>query len=344
VGRETDAVEFLAALGEAPHDYDFYQTLRRIECLYRDHPRWAEAHRPVDEPIRLGQDPELSFAPAPMSWFGTEPDGPAPRLQVRLFGLLGPNGPLPIHFTEYARERLRHAGDRTLTRFLDVFHHRFVAMFYRAWAQAQPHVNRDRPESDRFAGYVGSFIGIRPSAFRDRDSLPDVAKMFQVGVLVRHVRNAEGLRSVLEQFFRVPVQIEQFVAHWMQLEPGERTYLGTAGATLGTGAVLGARVWDRQHKFRVQIGALTLEQYESFLPGGARLVALVDWVQFYLTLELDWDVQLILRTDEVPPLSINRTRRLGWTTWLGTRRRASDANDLCLHPEVFLGAAGVSAR
>lgn len=344
VGRETDAVTFLAQLGEAPHDYDFYQTLRRLECLYDDKPRWSEAHRPTDEPVRFGQDPDLSFAPAPLASFGQQPGDAKPRLQVRLFGLSGPNGPLPIHLTEYARERLRNAGDRTLSRFLDVLNHRFVAMFYRAWAQAQPHVNRDRPDADRFGGYVASFLGVRPAAFRHRDTVPDVARMFQAGVLVRHVRNAEGLRAVLEQFFRVPVRIEQFVAHWMHLAPRERTYLARDGATLGQGAVLGARVWDAQHKFRVHIGSLTLQEYESFLPGGSRLATLVDWVAFYLSFELDWDVRLILRRDQVPRLTLDRTRRLGWTTWLGTRRASPDAADLCLHPETVVGGAGVFAR
>ena len=342
VGRETDAVAFLARLAEAPYEFDFYQTLRRLECLYDDKPRWGEAGRPVDELVRLGQDPELTFAPAPLAWFGHEPGAARPRLQVRLFGLFGPNGPLPIHVTEFARDRLQNASDRTLCRFLDLFHHRFVALFYRAWAQAQPHVNRDRPDADRFGGYVGAFLGLRAAPARDRDAVPDLAKFFQVGVLVRHVRNAEGLRSVLEQFFRVPVRIEQFVMHWMALAAGERTSLAREGATLGRGAVLGGRVWDGQHKFRVQIGSLTLEEYESFLPGGTRLGKLVDWIAFYLSYELDWDVRLILKRDHVPRLTLNRTGRLGWTTWLGARRTSRDADDLCLHPETVCGGAGVS--
>jgi type VI secretion system protein ImpH len=342
VGRETDTIAFLARLTDVPHDYDFYQTLRRLECFYDDRPRWGEAQRPVDEPVRLGQDPDLSFAPAPLAWFGREPGDVKPRLQVRLFGLFGPNGPLPTHVTEYARDRLRNAGDRTLSRFLDLFHHRFVALFYRAWAQAQPHVNRDRPDADRFGGYVGSFVGLRPAAVRNRDTVQDTAKLRHVGVLIRHVRNAGGLQSILEHFFRVPVRIEQFVMHWMMLAPGGRTSLSREGATLGYGAVLGGRVWDGQHKFRVHIGSLTLEQYESFLPGGARLRKLIDWIAFYLSFELDWDVRLILKHDQVPPLTLNGTRRLGWTTWVGARRTSRDADDLCLHPEAVIGGAGVS--
>jgi type VI secretion system protein ImpH len=340
-GRQTDALAFFAELSEAPFRYDFYQTLRRIECLYANHPRWAEARLPVDEPVRLGQVPELSFAPAPLALF--DRSGARPRLQVRLFGLLGPNGPMPIHITEYARERLRNANDATFIRFLDVFHHRFLAMFYRAWAQAQPHVNHDRPGDDHFAGYVAALLGIMLPSFHDRDSIPDVAKLFHVGALVRHVRNAEGLAVILRDFFRVPVQVEEFVGHWMHLGREEQTALARDGAYLGSGAVLGRRVWDRQHKMRVHVGPLTLPEYESFLPGGSMLQKLVDWVRFYLSFELDWDIRLILAMDEVPPLTLGRMGRLGWTSWLGTRAAPTDAADLYLHAESFSAYKGVVA-
>ncbi len=338
VGRETDAVAFLAALAEAPHRYDFYQTLRRLECVYPAMPRWGKARRPVDEPVRLGQDPDLSFAPTPLASFETRAGYP-PRLQVRLFGLLGPNGPLPIHITEYARERLRHANDPTLSRFLDLFNHRFLALFYRAWAQAQPHVNHDRPHDDRFAAYVGSFVGVSTPALRNRDSVPDLAKFFHVGALIRGTRNAEGLTSILREFFRVPVQVQEYVGHWMRLGERERTYLAGDGATLGAGAVLGGRIWDRQNKFRVRLGPLSFAQYEGFLPGGTQLRTLVDWVRFYLGRELDWDVRLGLDARQVPSVSLGKAGRLGWTTWLGRRRGEHTADDLCLDAEAFQTAA-----
>jgi len=339
MGRETDAVTFLEALADAPYRHDFYQALRRLECLHGDKPRWGRALRPGDEPVRLGQDPDLAFAPAPLASFEPGENGTPGRLQVRLFGLFGPNGPLPTHMTEYARDRLRNDGDPTLSRFLDLFHHRFLALFYRAWAQAQPHVNRDRPHDDRFAAYVGAFAGLSPDTFRDRDALPDLAKFFHVGALARQVRNSEGLAAILEHFFRVPVAVEQFVGHWMVLGERERTCLAADGAVLGSGAVLGGRVWDRQHKFRIRIGPLTLAEYESFLPGGTPLEKLVDWVRLYLCFELEWDVRLLLRKHDVPPLTLGAGTRLGWTTWLGRRRAATDADDLCVDAERFVERA-----
>lgn len=341
MGRETDAVALFARLAEAPYSFDFYQTLRRLECLFDENPRWGYARRPADEAVRFGQDPELTFAPAPLSAFKTGSDG-RPRVQVRLFGLLGPNGPLPLHITEYARERAHHAGDPTLTRFLDVFHHRFVTLFYRAWAQAQPHVNHDRPDEDRFSSYIGAFVGLAPRTFRERDALPDLAKFFHAGALIRHTRNAEGLRTILQHYCRVPIQVEEFVGHFLTLETRERTQLGREGALLGSAAVAGGRVWDCQSKFRLHVGPLTLDQYEAFLPGGTLIQKLVDWVRLYCCYEFEWDVRLVLRKDEVPPLTLGRSGRLGWTSWLGNRQAASDAGDLCFDAEAFADAAGAT--
>jgi type VI secretion system protein ImpH len=337
VGRETDAVAFFHALAAAPYRHDFYETLRRIECLYDEKPRWGRSLRPADDAVRLGQDPDLAFAPSPLASFEPGAGGRPPRLQVRLFGLLGPNGPLPLHITEYARERLRHANDPTLSRFLDLFHHRFLSLFYRAWAQAQPHVNRDRPRDDRFAVYVGSFIGVSEGSFRNRDTVPDLARFFHVGSLIRHTRNAEGLAGILSHFFAVPVTLQEFVGHWMPLGERDRTRLSRDGAVLGGGAVVGGRIWDRQHKFRLRLGPLTLQRYESFLPGGTMLTKLVDWVRLYVNFEYEWDVQLVLQRAEAPPLRLGRGARLGWTTWAGRRPHDWDADDLCLDAEAFGG-------
>lgn len=330
-----DPLSYFRQLEAKPFDHDFFQVLRRLECLYADKPRLGRALRPVDEPLRLAQEPSMSFAPAALSSFSQSGEGRAPRLEQRFFGLLGPNGPLPLHLTDFARERLMHHGDKTFVRFLDVFHHRFLALFYRAWAQAQPTVSLDRPQEDRFGVYVGSLIGVGTANLAQRDAAGDHAKLYYSGLLSRQVRNRDGLQAWLAGFFNIPVSVEQFVGHWMRLPEEDRTRIGvdTEGARVAIGAVLGTAVWDRQHKFRVELGPLTLTQYESFLPGGSAIAKLVALVRQYTCFELEWDARLRLVKREVPKTRLGRFGRLGWTTWLGEYLRKGDAADLTLEAE-----------
>ena len=122
--------------------------------------------------------------------------GPSCRAACgQILRLLGPHGPLPTHLTEYVRDRVRNANDPTFARFLDIFHHRMVTLFYRAWANAQPAVSLDRPGRDRFSFYVGSLFGLGEAMLRERDAVPDFAKLHFAGLLAGPTRPAAGLSS-----------------------------------------------------------------------------------------------------------------------------------------------------
>jgi len=347
-GEEAALARLFDSLAAAPYEHDFFHTLRRIESLTPRSPRLGRALRPGQEPMRLGQDAEMDFAPAALSSFGRQKHTP-PRLGVRFFGLFGPQGALPLHLTEYARERSRHHGDDGFARFADLFHHRALSLFYRAWAQAQPCVHLDRPDDDQFGKWLGALFGLAPAPFRGRDAVPDAAKRFHAGTLSRGVKNAEGLALLLHQHFRVPARVEMFVGHWLRLRSVDCTRLGLGhraepSAQLGTSAVAGTKVWDRQHKFRIHLGPLSLAQYESFLPGAASLPVLRDWVRQFAGLGLVWDLRLTLAANEVPPARLHARApesgfvptRLGLSTWLGGRERARgrgrDRSDLVLDP------------
>jgi type VI secretion system protein ImpH len=339
--RSRNHLNLFRALAEEPFSHDFFQMLRELDCAFPDKPRMGSALRPQDEAVRLGQEPSMTFAPAALSAFEPARGQSPPRLLVRFFGLLGPNGALPLHLTDYARERQLHHGDPTFARFLDLLHHRFLSLFYRAWAQAQPTVSFDRPREDRFADYVGAMVGIAAPTLKKRDAAGDAVKLFYSGWLSRQVRNADGLGAILAGFFRLPVEVETFVGHWMRLPSDDLTRLGArnAGATVSVGAVLGSRVWDRQHKFRLHFGPLTLDEYERFLPGGTALPRLVALVRQYFCFELYWDARLVLRADEVPRVRLGQYGRLGWTTWLGAYRKQRPADSLTLDAERLCGAA-----
>ena len=300
-------------------------------------PRWGAALRPVDEPVRLGQDPDLSFAPAPLASFELGQDGAPPRLQVRLFGLLGPNGPLPIHLTEYARERLRHAGDPTLSRFLDLFHHRFLALFYRAWAQAQPHVNRDRPKDDRFTDYVGAFIGMSPASFRDRDTLPDLAQALscrRAHPPGAQRRRAGGTSSSTSSACRCGSRNSS--ATGCRSAPRERTLSAAATARRSaSGAVLGRpRVGPSAQVPDSSRPADARRNTRAFCRGGGERDSdrCGSWSTGSGCISASSSIGTSACTskrDEVPAADARADGRLGWTTWLGDAPSADAMPTIC---------------
>jgi type VI secretion system protein ImpH len=321
-------------LKREPYRFDFFQVLRQIECLYAEKPRLGTAGRVADDPVRLAQEADLNFPPSTLAACEDAVPSGVPRLAVRFFGLFGPQGPLPLHLTEYARERIRNENDRTFAHFADIFHHRMLSLFYRAWANSQPTVNYDRPEEDRFAFYVGSLFGLADASSRHRDALPDRAKLFYSGHLACQAKHADGLSAMLRGFFRVPVRIQEFVGEWMEIAPSDQTRLGFSLTTcaLGHSAVVGGRVWGRQHKFRVVAGPMGLQQYRAFLPGGSSLSRLTAVVRNYIGDELAWDANLVLKRDEVPALCLDGGAQLGWTTWLGDPPKDRRIDDLLLNP------------
>lgn len=332
----------LERMAGEPWRFDYFHAMRWIDAHLGDRPRLGTARRPADEPVRLGQAPEVSFAPASLHAVYPADARGKPRIEVRFFGLFGPHGPLPLHLTDYARERLIHHADATFARFADLFHHRLLLLFYRAWAQAQPVVGLDRGRDDRFAAIVGALVGIGIPALQDRGAAPHHIKLHFAGLLTRQVRNADGLANILSGFLRRPVRVAQFAGRWMALQTEERTRIGRAagggaGARLGGGAVLGGMLWDRQHGFRVHIGPLPRDAFESLLPDGSALAPLMALVQQYAGEEFEWDLALGHIVPQIAPISLGRHGRLGWTSWIAAPKDR-DVAELRLSPASAMRA------
>ncbi len=330
----TDAVALERALEQHAYRFDFYQALRLLECAHPDKPRIGHSRRPKEDPVRLSQPPTMEFAPSTISAFRAGKGRPG-RLEVAFAGLFGPNGALPLHLTEYARDRERNYDDPTFARFVDLFHHRMLSFFYRVWADAQPTVGLDRTDTDRFALYFGALFGIGQRSMMDREELPDSAKLFHSGTLACQTRHAAGLRAMIEQYFEIPVQIDEFVGQWTTVPEESRWRLGESPETgcLGLATLVGSQTWTAQRKFRIVVGPVGLEQYKRFMPGSGTLRRLSEMVRSYTNDELDWDLKPILEAGAVPPLRLGGVEQLGLTSWLIGAGSTQDHADLIVEPE-----------
>lgn len=248
---------------------------------------------------------------------------------------------MPLHLTEYARQRLYNNGDATFKRFLDMFTHRMLALFYRAWASSRPTVQHDRDDADKFGNHLAALFGLGMQSLRDRDDMPDRAKLYYAGRLACQTKHPEGLRAILSDYFRMPATVEEFVGEWLAIPPECGWKLGgfqlqrgmQPMGMLGSTALLGPRVWSRQHKFRVVLGPLRHDQFRRMLPGGDSLKRFVAMVRNYAGDELQWDLRLTLLKEAVKPTKLGVEGQLGRTSWLLGDPRLMTWEDFIFDPQ-----------
>ena len=310
--KEAGDLSRFDALKDHPERFHIFQALRLIEAQYSDQPRLGRSRRPKQDAVRLKQRIDMAFSTSTVARFEPrdEKTGEPGEMAQYMFGLFGPNGPLPLHLTEYAFNRQISHRDPTFKAFGDIFHHRMLSLLYRAYASGEPTSSYDRAgEVDPFAQKVAAFAGLKGAAFAERDAMPDLAKLRYSGRLAHGTRNEEGLLSLISGFFGAPATMESFVGAWLELDPKDRWELGNPErpAKLGQSCSIGSKVWSRQSKFRFRVGPVGLDAYKRLLPGGGSLKRLQALVNNYMGEALMWDMNLVLKKGEAEPAMLARS-------------------------------------
>jgi type VI secretion system protein ImpH len=296
--------------------FDFFEACRRLETENPSRPKIGDSAARREDYARFGQDPYFAFPATNVVRARDMDGGAAVQLMVAFLGMLGPQGALPLATTEEADRYVRE-NDDALPRFLDLFNHRFVQLFFRAWADSRPIVHRDRPrEDDRFDAYLGAPIGLGAPEYRGLDSIDDRVKTAFSGLLAPKVKSASRLRALLSSLFGARVEIVEFVGVRLLFEPEQRSRIGQGFSTLGKDLLVGSGVFSVQDKIRVRIYCRSFAQYRELLPDGAKAGQLADVIAFYLGAEMEWDIELALPIGEAQPARLGSSGQLGWTGWL----------------------------
>lgn len=309
-------------LAQAPESFDFFAVMRALERHNRAAPRIGDNDTLREEYVSLAQDPYLAFPDSNVAK-AEEISPERMRLFVKFLGLLGPQGALPLSITDEAQTYLSR-GDDAFARFLDLFNNRFIQLFFRAWADARPIAQADRPEEDRFRAYIGSSIGIGSPLAREIDALPDAIKLHYAGLMGANAKSATRLAALITGTFGIRCEVEEFVGSWLPLPREERSQLGLGNATLGGSAMLGQRTFSVSDKFRLRLHARTLEEYETFLPIAKKGEWLSELVTFHLGETFEWEVELALPAREAQPMALGKAGRLGWTSWMAPDRSTDE--------------------
>ena len=315
-------MSFRSELLAEPWRFDLFATLRRFERENPAKPRIGDAATLGDEYVALSQNPFLEFPASNLESAADDASGRT-RLVARFLGMFGPQGALPLTTTEESYFWLLERDD-AFPRFVDIFQRRFIALFFRAWADARPIAQNDRPGEDRFRAYIGSMIGVGTPPFRDADSLSDFAKAEYAGLLAPRVKSASRLRSMLSGLFGARVEIDEFVGLWLTLDAGERSRLGARASRVGSDCVIGASMFSVSDKFRIRVLVRDFAQFQSFLPGSESAQTIADAVFLYVGEEYDWDMELAIPAGEITPVRLGQGAQLGWTSWMAPNWSKAD--------------------
>jgi type VI secretion system protein ImpH len=323
-----------AMLRENPHSFSFFQAVRVLERLRPGHAAPGQFVDPTREFVRFGAHTSIAFPASEIQELDLPEDpGERARMTVNFMGVTGPLGLLPHHYTLLLRERQR-AKDGAAVAFFDLFHHRIISLFYRAWEKHRFALTAEKEGDDRLRAHLLDLVGMGLPSQRGQMPVEDEALIHFGSLLGPQQRSAVALEQMIEDFFGVPVAVEQFVGGWYPLPHPNQTAVGEengASTRLGLGAVVGDEVWDQQARVRVRLGPLTRDQFDSFLPTGSAHEPLRALIRFFSHDQFDFEAQLILAREEVPGLVLGDTdQSLGWTTWVRTRPGPHDADETIL--------------
>ncbi len=353
--RDVDAHSPLGKLLRDPSRFDFFQAVRlislaaagRLSGVTGDTGRSSRFQTTFDEQVRFRAQVGHGFPPGVISSIEF-PDGrraesaesPIPEMTVTFMSLAGTGGILPGHYTQTLIDRVREK-DFSLRDFLDLFNHRLISQFWRAWARSHFYVGfelarRDgRGREDLFTQALYSLVGVGTGGLRHRQAVPDELFLYYSGHFACLPRSAVALRLMIADYLRVPVEIRQFQPQWMYIEKADQTRLGGGDRwannnnQLGVTAIAGSRILGVENKFRIRLGVINYATFCRFLPGGKGFIELSQLTRAYAGSAWDFDLQLVLAREEVPSCRLDRDGgvQLGWNTWLFGEAMSRDADD-----------------
>ena len=335
-GADLDRSPLEQALHDDACSFEFFQGVTLLQRLLDARQPVGRFSNPESEAVHFRVNNQLAFPASQIHEIEWSENSP-PQMAVNFMGLTGPLGVLPYCYTEQILDRLR-AKDKALQSFLDIFHHRIISFFFRAWEKYRFPVTYDLGDEDLFTHHLLDLMGLGTPGLPDRQAVPDKVLLHFTGLLAKQTRSAAALEAILASYFEVPVEIEQFAGAWYRLDRGTQCRLDdnrSESQQLGCGAVVGDEIWNRQSRVRIKLGPLTLAQYLQFLPDGSAFAPLQAITKFFSNDEFEFEVQLILRRAEVPSCDVGvdtaASPRLGWVSWLKSQALKRDPEDTILN-------------
>ena len=166
-----------------PFTVRFFEAVRLLRRLLPGRKPVGYFVPPTSETVRFTSHPSLSFPASEiqsLEW----PEGSESQatMMVNFMGLVGLNGALPMPYTELIVERAQRKNNG-FRDFLDIFNHRLISFFYRAWEKYHFFVGYERKENDPLTPLLLSFVGLGTKGLLQRQVIQDQSVAYYAGLL-----------------------------------------------------------------------------------------------------------------------------------------------------------------
>jgi type VI secretion system protein ImpH len=330
-----DLVAIAARISAAARGARFAPLVSLLERLLPSPARVGGAGPAIEETVRLRHDPSLAFSAGDVAAVKLK-ETPADAEDFRnggrqyfevttsFLGLTGSVTPLPYYLAEeVAQEEVEQPHRRE---FLDLFHHRLLALLFRVLSKYDLASEHVVDGSDIWSKRILSLAGFDTFDTPATGDFPTWRLLRLSTLLSSRVRNAHSLEMALEDVLGevlegTRVHVREFVALWAPIAPVQRMRLGRENSTLGRSAVLGSRVLDRSGAFEIGLGPVTFDTYQRFLPGGDLPAQITSVVALFTREPLEHVLRVELKPETIPRLRLPASKGagLGRDTWLGQR-------------------------
>lgn len=307
-------------LFEKPSAFQFVQAVRILQKLRPTNLPLGDSSLPDEDAVIFKSHVSFSFKSSDLYELNASPSGP-PRLTVNFMGVAGNTGPLPAPYMQMVINSSNHF-DNAFKDFLDIFNHRLISILYSIRKKYRLGID-ETPSEDTSVGSILKALlgfGFRNTAFSENFPIPVKSLLNFAGLYWPVQRSLVGLVKILQTFFSVPVSTSQFTGRWIYFPEKKMSLLSNTKQynILGKNFTLGAKAWDKACTFTICLGPLTLDQFSSFLPIGDYCKSFCALTSFYVRVDKSFDLELTLKPEEVPSLTLGQTSYLGWKTWLKT--------------------------
>jgi len=255
-------------------------------------------------------------------------DGTNRNIETQAIGLYQTLTALPDHYLDLMLQN-QHLNEHTLADFIQMFNQHWIALCYSAWLKSRLSLSHGlTPKDNPYRNRLSAISGQTPSSTA---TISQDARLYYAGLLQSRHISATQLRQLLQDFFQIPVCIKQNRGQWLSISRQEQLQIGEHNSNnqLGVNSFVGDRSWDCQYKITIQLGPMSLKQYNAMLPGKAAHQQLLEWIRHTCPAHFTFNIQLILEQKSIPNLQLNQ-QQLGYNTWIGKHQFKQHANHLIL--------------